>query len=542
MLDDVEVIQEGLQAILASANTINDASAKSSVLSSVIPHPWNIDDDTVVPREILQAVFNSANAIDDASAKSSILSSVAESYWRLDDVEVIQEGLQAILASANAIDDASAKSSLLSSVARSYWMLDDVEVIQEGLQAILASANALDDVSAKSSVLSSIIPNAWDIDDDTVVPQEVLQAVFESANAIDDVTPKFLVLSNLARIYGQMNNMAVSQRGLQSLLSTIEITDELDRSEVESKLSLLGTIAYAYGELNNETVSREGLQSILDIAEKLNSSSDKTDILRSLGDSYGSLASLPVSQEGLKSILAIAEEIDDAYLIPNILVTVTRAISHLAKDDINFSLLSQVNDLATSLNANEALAEVSKLKAREKNWRASLEIIKSVTEEQKIPALAQILTYRAENRDMRLISDAVVMKAKESDNKNEAATVLEVDIFSVRHDCKNHYVDWWEMLSTQGELLYRQLITTSHFDQQRFTMKSAPLSIPLDQPVIIRAHVASRSGPGALSFIGYYSTQALQGSIATRFRPIRLSRTFASWVEKQEPQPDRCPI
>jgi hypothetical protein len=92
------------------------------------------------------------------------------------------------------------------------------------------------------------------------------------------------------------------------------------------------------------------------------------------------------------------------------------------------------------------------------------------------------------------------------------------------------YADWWEVLSPDGALLYRRILTHSHVDEQPFTRDGAPVPIDADTPVVIRGHMHPAG----------YGGQALQGSVASGFTAFFPEDGFAAGIERDEPQPVSC--
>ncbi len=82
----------------------------------------------------------------------------------------------------------------------------------------------------------------------------------------------------------------------------------------------------------------------------------------------------------------------------------------------------------------------------------------------------------------------------------------------------SQYADWWEIVSQDGELIYRRILLHSHVDEQRFTRSGGPVSIAADTIVLVRAHMH----PG-----GYGGT-ALKGSLEQGFEQVELSADFAA--------------
>ncbi|MGB7440218.1 MAG: hypothetical protein WA919_04060 [Coleofasciculaceae cyanobacterium] len=94
----------------------------------------------------------------------------------------------------------------------------------------------------------------------------------------------------------------------------------------------------------------------------------------------------------------------------------------------------------------------------------------------------------------------------------------------------DQYADWWEVLSEEGELIYRRVLLHSHVDEQPFTRSGGLVAIATNQVVIVRGHMHP-SG---------YGTQAQRGTVAEGFKPVTLPQGFAAAVASQEPQPPGC--
>ena len=95
--------------------------------------------------------------------------------------------------------------------------------------------------------------------------------------------------------------------------------------------------------------------------------------------------------------------------------------------------------------------------------------------------------------------------------------------------CKQ-YADWWEVVSTDGKLLYRRVLLHSHVDEQPFTRSGGPVPIQPDTQVWVRAHMNTSGYGGAV----------LKGSVKDGFKPAMPDAEFATGLAKQEPLPDGC--
>ena len=92
------------------------------------------------------------------------------------------------------------------------------------------------------------------------------------------------------------------------------------------------------------------------------------------------------------------------------------------------------------------------------------------------------------------------------------------------------YADWWEVLSEDGQLLYRRVLLHSHVNEQSFTRSGGPVPVDADTIVIIRAHMNT----------GGYGGAALRGSASSGFETVQLESGFAAEVEALDPLPDGC--
>ncbi len=91
------------------------------------------------------------------------------------------------------------------------------------------------------------------------------------------------------------------------------------------------------------------------------------------------------------------------------------------------------------------------------------------------------------------------------------------------------YADWWEVVSEDGQLLYRRVLLHSHVDEQPFTRSGGPVPIQATTPVWVRAHM-NTGGYGA----------AFKGSVQTGFAAATPAANFAAHLATQEPLPTGC--
>ncbi|MGC1306024.1 MAG: hypothetical protein WA885_02255 [Phormidesmis sp.] len=94
----------------------------------------------------------------------------------------------------------------------------------------------------------------------------------------------------------------------------------------------------------------------------------------------------------------------------------------------------------------------------------------------------------------------------------------------------DQYANWWEVITPEGELLYRRILAHSHVDEQPFTRSGGPVEIAADQEVIVRSHFNPTG----------YSTQAMKGTASSGFEPTALPADFAIALADADPQPSGC--
>lgn len=92
------------------------------------------------------------------------------------------------------------------------------------------------------------------------------------------------------------------------------------------------------------------------------------------------------------------------------------------------------------------------------------------------------------------------------------------------------YANWWEVVTPEGELLYRRVLLHSHVDEQPFTRTGGTVAIEPQQEVIVRVHM----------FPDGYSLMAQQGTVASGFSEVTLPSEWAVELESVEPLPRNC--
>jgi hypothetical protein len=112
---------------------------------------------------------------------------------------------------------------------------------------------------------------------------------------------------------------------------------------------------------------------------------------------------------------------------------------------------------------------------------------------------------------------------------NPGAYQFAVEIASPDTGCEQ-YADWWEVVSQDGQLLYRRILLHSHVDEQPFTRSGGPVDIAADEVVYVRAH---------MNTVGYGGV-VLKGTVQAGFEPVEVEADFGSGLERVPPQPEDC--
>ena len=112
---------------------------------------------------------------------------------------------------------------------------------------------------------------------------------------------------------------------------------------------------------------------------------------------------------------------------------------------------------------------------------------------------------------------------------NEQNYNFSVTMLSPDKGC-DQYADWWEVVSENGDLIYRRILGHSHVDEQPFTRSGGAVDISKNQQVWVRAHM-NNTGYGGL---------VMKGSVDAGFQITPWPDDFAEGVDKVEPLPTGC--
>lgn len=131
-------------------------------------------------------------------------------------------------------------------------------------------------------------------------------------------------------------------------------------------------------------------------------------------------------------------------------------------------------------------------------------------------------------------SDRVVADVRDVSVSGSAGDyTFEVTVESPDTGC-GQYADWWEVVSTDGELLHRRILAHSHTDEQPFTRSGGPVEIDASETVVVRAHMSADDADAG------YGGRAMRGSPTDGFEEADLEEGFAADLEDESPQPDDC--
>ncbi|EZH75658.1 hypothetical protein ATO12_02390 [Aquimarina atlantica] len=150
-----------------------------------------------------------------------------------------------------------------------------------------------------------------------------------------------------------------------------------------------------------------------------------------------------------------------------------------------------------------------------------------------VPFILYILSCKEDNNSIGNMVTGV------DDNKAEVISVevtgeegkyyFSVGIKSPDRGC-DQYADWWEVISEDGELLYRRILAHSHVNEQPFVRSGGSVPIKKDQIVYVRAHMNTSK----------YGDKVFKGNVNEGFTRSTLESEFANHLERTQPLPDGC--
>lgn len=112
---------------------------------------------------------------------------------------------------------------------------------------------------------------------------------------------------------------------------------------------------------------------------------------------------------------------------------------------------------------------------------------------------------------------------------NENSYTFSVGIESLDTGC-NQYANWWEVITEDGNLIYRRILGHSHVNEQPFIRSGGSVTITNNQIVIVRMHMNNTG----------YSIKIYKGSVANGFSAFEVEENFATNLATQDPLPTGC--
>ena len=118
---------------------------------------------------------------------------------------------------------------------------------------------------------------------------------------------------------------------------------------------------------------------------------------------------------------------------------------------------------------------------------------------------------------------------KVSVSGEESAYNFSVTLESDETGC-GQYADWWEVINSKSELLYRRILAHSHPDTQPFTRSGGHVKVAQNKMLYVRGHMNKAGYVGDV----YY------GSVSKGFKKVTNHPTFPKKLESQSPLPSGC--
>ncbi|MDB9527471.1 hypothetical protein PN498_15845 [Oscillatoria sp. CS-180] len=454
---------------------------------------------------VLQRILHYAEAITESKSKAITLSNIANIAGQLEDREIAQQALSKAIAVTESIEENVQKANTLGNVASIAGQLEDREIAQQALLKAMAVTESIEENVQKANTLGNVASTAGQLEDKEIAQQALSQAIdtIESINEDEANTEEAwrtsYALNSITDTAALIKDVEVLQNVLLKTLSaTTHITDEREKSYALSR------IAYVAGRVENVEVAEQILEQTLFIAESMSSNKQKAYAAEDIVDAIGRLGH---SSENTKRLL-------------------------------NYSL-----ELVREHNLYYIIREVAIGFARLDYWQSTMRTL--ITGPTWFD-YDDVLVLWAEKKNPNLIPGAVVLDAVVSKLDSNQYR-LNLTVKSPDVGCEQR-TDWVELITPQGNLLHRQLISEINDYEKPFEVNSnLPVNLAPDQSIYIRAHLHldSRSN-GSQTFVPQieqlspYADHAMFGSPDEGFHAVRIYPEFAMSVADQEPQPTAC--
>jgi hypothetical protein len=156
---------------------------------------------------------------------------------------------------------------------------------------------------------------------------------------------------------------------------------------------------------------------------------------------------------------------------------------------------------------------------------AATQTLENVSTETLLEIPEDMIKEEIQPEEGKLLADVISVQAFGESNQY----TFSVGISSPDTGCEQ-YADWWEVISSEGELIYRRILLHSHVAEQPFVRSGGPVEIEPETEVILRAHL----NPGG------YGGKAFKGTVGSGFKEVDLAEDFRADLENHDPLPSGC--
>jgi tetratricopeptide (TPR) repeat protein len=536
-LDKLEEAQALLEEARVSADLIVDPPhLKSWALSSIAGEYVRLNKSEQA-QALLEKALASINVINPLEFKAGALIAIAGVYGQLDESEKALAFLEEALDTAGLINQPDLKSGVLQSIALAAKQLKESAQARVILEKVLVSATGLDDLNLKAQTLGVIIGAAGQLEEPEHV-RAFLDKALAIASVINQPDLKSQMLINIARTFGQLEKTEQSESAIEKVEKVLDDATFINQPYYKSWT--LSLIAEVYGQLSKPEKAQAALEKAIANADVIDQPYYKSLAFTSIAQVHGQLGKSKQAQAFIEKALANINAVDESFKF-EALKSMAEAATGLNDIDIARALLIQFRQMAEKEGASGVLTHIAYNQAWYSNdWSAALRTLRTCLEEDRVNALAAILTLHAESSTPSLIDGPAVL-AVEVDPKGSEAYEVSVSIQSPDIDCDRH-TDWWEVLSEEGILLGRKIIDAPQDIEHPFTTQETINISDPNQVVIVRAHFSDDVDEDSSFGVAKYPTQAMKGKFSEpdSFKSIRLPANFAAQVEKQGIQPKEC--